>query len=137
MDSEKKINTLIENLKKLPIPSSAASKKDKLEIWNNYVSAEKPILESLREFYSENKFNDSKVKEIQTLKARRYVLCGCGKNFDIRRKINDYSSCLTCGENEAHETAPRLNEGLPGTREEHKRMRAQVWGEIRNRNKGN
>jgi len=33
--------------------------------------------------------------------------------------------------------APKFNEGIGGTREENRRMRGQVWGEIRSRSKGN
>jgi len=65
------------------------------------------------------------------------VCSECGKLFNQDRRNLGYKTCLTCGENEAHKKAPKLDEGLPGTREENKKMRAQVWGEIRNRNKGN
>ena len=35
-----------------------------------------------------------------------------------------------------HDTRPKIDEGLAGSREENKRMRAQVWGEIKKRNTG-
>ena len=61
----------------------------------------------------------------------------CGENFNPDRANIGYKTCLACGEEVAHNNAPKLDEGLPGTREENKRMRAQVWGEIRKRSKGN
>jgi hypothetical protein len=36
----------------------------------------------------------------------------------------------------AAKLAPKINEGIGGTREENKKMRGQVWGEIRSRSKG-
>ena len=43
--------------------------------------------------------------------------------------------CVSCQSNyeKTHDTRPRINEGIAGTREENKKMRGQVWGEIRNR----
>jgi len=65
------------------------------------------------------------------------VCSKCGELFNCDRANLGYKTCLACGENEAHKNAPKLDEGLPGTREENKKMRGQVWGEIRNRSKGN
>jgi len=75
------------------------------------------------------------VDKNETLKDR--AICECGDTFDIRRKKAGYNTCINCGEIEAQISRPTLNEGLPGTREENKKMRGQVWGEIRNRSKDN
>lgn len=81
---------------------------------------------------TDNKFNKNLVK-----KEMENECSVCGNSFPKKRAELGYTTCLLCGEKEASNKTPKLNEGLPGTREDHKRMRAQVWGEIRNRNKGN
>ncbi len=35
-----------------------------------------------------------------------------------------------------HDTRPKIDEGLAGTREGHKKMRGQLWAEMRNRGRG-
>jgi len=46
--------------------------------------------------------------------------------------------CVKCqfAYEKKHDTSPKINEGIAGTRDENKRMRAQIWGEIRKRNTG-
>lgn len=46
--------------------------------------------------------------------------------------------CVSCQSafEKTHDTRPKINEGLAGTREENKRMRGQIWGEIRGRSRG-
>lgn len=46
--------------------------------------------------------------------------------------------CVSCQAifEKTHDTRPRINEGIAGTREENKKMRGQVWGDLRNRNRG-
>lgn len=61
----------------------------------------------------------------------------CKDLFSEKRKALGYQTCLRCGDMDAITTRPALNEGLPGTREDNKKMRAQVWGGIKSRNKGN
>jgi len=48
------------------------------------------------------------------------------------------SQCVKCqGEFErTHDTRPHINEGLAGTRDENKKMRGQLWGDMRNRGRG-
>ena len=46
--------------------------------------------------------------------------------------------CVSCQSafEKTHDTRPKINEGLAGTREENKRMRGQIWGEMRGRSRG-
>ena len=60
----------------------------------------------------------------------------CGAEFNVKRKVLGFKTCLNCGEKEALKVTPKIDEGIAGTREENKKMRAQVWGEIRNRSRG-
>lgn len=48
------------------------------------------------------------------------------------------SRCIKCQSafEHTHDTRPRINEGLAGTREENKKMRGQLWGDMRNRGQG-
>ena len=48
------------------------------------------------------------------------------------------SRCLKCQSafEKTRDTRPRIDEGLAGTREGHKRMRAHLWGDMRNRSRG-
>lgn len=60
----------------------------------------------------------------------------CGAEFDIKRQELGYKTCLNCGEKEARKDSLKINEGIAGTREENKKMRGQVWGEMINRSRG-
>ena len=64
------------------------------------------------------------------------ICISCGVSFDQRRKDLGISTCLKCGEVEATRSSARINEGIAGTREECKRMNAQLWGDMRNRSRG-
>lgn len=48
------------------------------------------------------------------------------------------SRCVKCQSTfeHTHDTRPRINEGLAGTRDENKKMRGQLWGDMRNRGRG-
>jgi RNA polymerase-binding transcription factor DksA len=70
---------------------------------------------------------------------RNCIVCGVGIST---KRIEAYSSatrCITCQSEyeQYHDTRPRIDEGLPGTREAHTKMRGQLWGELRNRGRGN
>ena len=65
------------------------------------------------------------------------ICVSCGDSFDQRRKDLGISTCLKCGEIVATRSSARINEGIAGTREENKKMNAQIWGEMRNRSRGN
>ena len=65
------------------------------------------------------------------------ICVSCGDSFDQGRKDLGISTCLKCGEIVATRSSARINEGIAGTREENKKMNAQIWGEMRNRSRGN
>ena len=46
--------------------------------------------------------------------------------------------CIKCQSafEHTHDTRPRINEGIAGTRDENKKMRGQLWGDMRNRGRG-
>lgn len=48
------------------------------------------------------------------------------------------SRCVKCQSEfeHAHDTRPHISEGLAGTREDNKKMRGQLWGDMRNRGRG-
>jgi RNA polymerase-binding transcription factor DksA len=50
----------------------------------------------------------------------------------------DVKRCFKCQNNFEmhHDTRPRIDEGLAGTREEHKKMRGQLWGDMQSRGRG-
>jgi RNA polymerase-binding transcription factor DksA len=63
----------------------------------------------------------------------------CGSSIPKERiEASNANRCIKCQEEfeKTHDTRIKINEGLPGTREGHKRMRGQIWGEINKRNKG-
>jgi hypothetical protein len=90
-----------------------------------------------KENYSSGNFRISESEDNLAKAGENPICLGCGQSFSQGRANLGYKTCLTCGEKQAQINAPKLNEGLPGTREENKKMRAQVWGEIRKRSKGN
>lgn len=48
------------------------------------------------------------------------------------------SRCVKCQAEfeRTHDTRTHINEGLAGTRDENKKMRGQLWGDMRNRGRG-
>lgn len=48
------------------------------------------------------------------------------------------SRCVKCQAEfeRTHDTRPHINEGLAGTRDENKKVRGQLWGDMRNRGRG-
>ena len=64
------------------------------------------------------------------------ICISCGISFDQQRKDLGISTCLKCGEIEATRSSARINEGIAGTREECQKMNAQLWGDMRNRSRG-
>ena len=64
----------------------------------------------------------------------------CGKIIPKERvQISNATRCIDCQKSfeKNHDTRPKISEGLPGSREGNKRMRGQIWGEIKKRNSGN
>jgi RNA polymerase-binding transcription factor DksA len=81
----------------------------------------------------ETSISENKMKEI------RFCI-ECGSSIPKERiEASNASRCIKCQEEfeKSHDTRIKINEGLPGTREGHKRMRGQIWGEIKKRNSGN
>lgn len=54
------------------------------------------------------------------------------------KAVPTVSRCMKCQESfeQNHDTRRRIDEGLAGTREGHKKMRGQLWGDMRNRGRG-
>jgi RNA polymerase-binding transcription factor DksA len=54
------------------------------------------------------------------------------------KKINA-NRCIKCQTEyeKTHDTRPKVNEGLSGSREDNKKMRGQIYGGIKSRNAGN
>ena len=70
--------------------------------------------------------------------ARLCVECGVVISPDRVRAVPSVTRCIKCQSQfeGTHDTRPRINEGLAGTREGHKKMRGQLWGDMRNRGRG-
>lgn len=73
--------------------------------------------------------------------GRTVRLCiDCGLNIPPARvaAVPSVSRCLKCQSafENTRDTHPRIEEGLAGTREGHKKMRGQQWGDMRNRSRG-
>lgn len=72
--------------------------------------------------------------------ARRCIDCGCQIPFERLEAAPDATRCLAC--QRSHEKMSPgsgkkgINEGLAGTREGHKRMRGQIWSDVRRRSRG-
>jgi RNA polymerase-binding transcription factor DksA len=64
----------------------------------------------------------------------------CGANIPSSRveAVPTVSRCIKCQSEfeHTHDTRPHINEGLPGTRDENKKMRGRLWGDVRNRGRG-
>lgn len=68
-------------------------------------------------------------------------LCGgCGQAIPAARlrSMPGAQFCVACGEKyeKTHDTRPRIDEGLAGSREDHKRMRGKQWGDMVQRSRG-
>jgi len=68
-------------------------------------------------------------------------LCSdCGISIPPERinAVPDITRCIKCQNDFEmhHDTRPRINEGLAGTRDAHKKMRGKLWGDMRNRGRG-
>lgn len=52
--------------------------------------------------------------------------------------IPTVSRCVKCQSafENSHDTRPHIDEGIAGTRDENKKMRGQLWGDMRNRGRG-
>jgi len=59
----------------------------------------------------------------------------CGKYIPIGRNDPRCVPCKTLYE-KSHDTRPKIDEGIAGTREANKKMNARQWGEMVNRGKG-
>ena len=70
--------------------------------------------------------------------ARLCIECGAVIPAERVQAVPSVSRCVKCQSifEKSHDTRPRIDEGLPGTREGHKRMRGQIWGDMRNRGRG-
>ena len=68
-------------------------------------------------------------------------LCeGCGRSIPSARlaKVPDARLCVPCqtAHESTHDTSPHIDEGLAGSREDHKRMRGKQWNEMVQRSRG-
>lgn len=65
---------------------------------------------------------------------------GCGQCIPPGRvEINpNVSRCTKCQSEfeQTHDTRQKIDEGLAGTRDAHKKMRGQLWGDMQNRGRG-
>lgn len=63
----------------------------------------------------------------------------CGQAIPEARllKVPDARFCVACQEKyeRTHDTRPHIDEGLAGSREDHKRMRAKQWGDMARRSR--
>lgn len=127
---------------------------DKLEdmqkITKNFLEQEKSfelIINSVHHLFkgnnsdkeeNSNNFKDNlKVSDENDLNQMLAVCVVCNKHFDNKRKALGYDTCLECGDIEAKSNAPKVDEGLPGSRQDHKRMRGQIFSDLKKRSRGN
>lgn len=65
---------------------------------------------------------------------------GCGQCIPPGRvEVNpNVARCTKCQSEfeQTHDTRQKIDEGLAGTRDAHKKMRGQLWGDMRNRGRG-
>jgi RNA polymerase-binding transcription factor DksA len=65
---------------------------------------------------------------------------GCGRCIPPARvELNpNVARCTKCQSEfeQTHDTRQKIDEGLAGTRDAHKKMRGQLWGDMRNRGRG-
>lgn len=65
------------------------------------------------------------------------IECGIVINRERLETVPTASRCVKCQSRfeATHDTRPHINEGIAGTREENKKMRGQLWGDILKRGK--
>lgn len=70
--------------------------------------------------------------------ARLCIECGATIPHARVVAVPTVSRCVKCQSEfeHTHDTRPHINEGLGGTRDENKKMRGQLWGDMRNRGRG-
>lgn len=70
--------------------------------------------------------------------SRVCIECGCIIPSARLKASPNSTRCVKCQSDfeRVYDTTPRVDEGLAGTRDAHKRMKAQLWGDIRNRGRG-
>jgi hypothetical protein len=70
--------------------------------------------------------------------ARLCIDCGAVIPPDRVRAVPSATLCVRCQSavEQSHDTRAYIDEGLAGTRDGHKRMRGQLWGDMRNRARG-
>jgi len=70
--------------------------------------------------------------------ARLCIECGAVIPQARVIAVPTVSRCVKCQEEfeRTHDTRQHINEGLAGTRDENKKMRGQLWGDMRNRGRG-
>lgn len=70
--------------------------------------------------------------------ARLCIDCGSIIPAERVKAVPSVSRCIKCQSSfeQSHNTRPHIDEGLPGTRDGHKKMRGQLWGDMRNRGRG-
>ena len=70
--------------------------------------------------------------------VRLCIDCGVVIPPERVRAVPSVSLCVRCQSflEQNHDTRAYVDEGLAGTREGHKRMRGQLWGDMRNRARG-
>ena len=145
IDSEKlaTINSLIEELYSLKISTNMdfvnqRQRSIKILFRDYYVKDNwRPDKKTLNNILPTFNYLKEYVSEAREEKNKNDAICSCGKHFNIKRKQAGYHTCLDCGEKAALKSSPKIDEGLPGSREDHKKMRVQVWGGVQSRNKGN
>lgn len=70
--------------------------------------------------------------------ARLCIDCGVVIPHARVVAVPTVSRCVKCQSafEHTHDTRPHINEGLAGTRDENKKMRRQLWGDLLNRGRG-
>lgn len=70
--------------------------------------------------------------------VRLCIDCGVVIPSERLRTVPSVARCVKCQSalEQNRDTRAYIDEGLAGTREDHKRMRGQLWGDMRNRARG-
>lgn len=73
-----------------------------------------------------------------TVDARLCIDCGAVIPPARVKAVPSVARCVKCQSafEHTHDTRPHINEGLPGTRDENKKMRGQLRDDMRNRGRG-
>jgi phage/conjugal plasmid C-4 type zinc finger TraR family protein len=81
---------------------------------------------------------DSGLVKSPAVDARLCVECGVVIPPARVKAVPSVARCVKCQSafEHTHDTRPHISEGLAGTRDENKKMRGQLWGDMRNRGKG-